>query len=182
MASGLGVLVTSGDSQIGDIFSALEGALDRTTWRSSTLLNERNGDGKLPLVLLGHANELRFKTSANERKTGADVVNHLVTTRKLTPSKFGFVFLAGCRGAHTNREGLYIDVGNAIGLPVLASTTSVSMGRSGSKVSFTPIEKGEWKVYYPDEGVVYNLRLERCKHFRDVLASVEIQVNDAASF
>lgn len=177
--SGLGILVTSGDDQLNEIFSALEGILDRTLWKSTGMLNEKNGDGTEPVVLVGHANELRFKTSFTERKSGDEIVTHLVTDRKLAPSKFGFVFLAGCKGANTNKAGLYIEIGNAIGLPVLASTTSVSMGQAGGKVTFKPIEHGEWKVYYPNEGVVYRLGLDRCKHMKEALAKYDIVVNDA---
>ena len=179
MSSGLGVLVTSGDDEINTIFGALEGALDRTTWKSSSMLNNKDGGGTKPIVLLGHANAQRFKTTSTERKPGADIVSRLVDERKLVPSKFGFVFLAGCQGANTNKDGLYIDIGNAINRPVIGSTTSVSMGQSGTQVTFRPINSGDWKVYYPDEGVVYQLDMLRCKYMRETLAELDIVLNDA---
>ena len=54
-------------------------------------------------------------------------------------STYKFICVVGCKGAEVNRqEGLYVDLGNAFGLPVLAGTTNVLCGATGGSVTAKP--------------------------------------------
>ncbi len=181
----LAIKITKGDLGMDRIFSVLEGALIRTSFKSNKDLADTTGGGTEPLVLLGHANSVNFVVDCSgysEYMSGEDVAKDLVQRRNLKPVTFGFALLAECKGAEqSKRGGLFVAVGNVLGIPVLGSTTVVSMGKSGSNVTFTPQDKGVWKVYVPTEKTVYRLDAERFSGdggFKQKLAKVYIVLKD----
>lgn len=165
MTSALAILITKGDDHLNRIFQILEGALERTTYRSSKNLSGITGEDGGPLVLLGHANAMNFivdRTGWSQYESGSAVVSTLLESRDLKAPTFGFALLAGCKGAEqVGRNGLFVEVGDGLGIPVIASTTPVAMGQQGTQVTFTPQDGGQWKVYVPSEGTVYGLSATR---------------------
>ena len=179
----LAVKVTTGDEALNRMFALLNGAAELTRYQSTGSLSDYNGDGKKhPLVLVAHANVARFvvdKTPPVKRESGAQVAEGL-RGRDLELGSYRFCLLAGCKAAEvTGSSGLYVEFGDAIGIPVVASTTSVAIGLDATKVSLTPQDGGTWKVYYPLEGTAYGLFTPRCEDYVDVLAAMCIDIRKA---
>ena len=162
------------DERIKDLVTPAIGALDKVAYKRYSRgqdLSGYEGDSKYPLTLVGHANELNFKTGIMEYTSGAEVAKTLIE-RGLKATTFQFCLLAGCRGAHlSKRDGLFVKVGDELGIPVVASTTSVSMGRVSSEITLTPIDEGGWRVYYPETSEIFNLGASRCSTIKDTLDS-----------
>ena len=134
------VWITTGDDRMSDFAIALQGVDNQhlTRYKEGNF-GQYDGEGKYPLILVGHANEENFITDYSGWKTyekASSVASKLVSWG-LTPSRFACVLVAGCKGAGIlSTEGLYIDLGDEIELPVTASSTTVSMALSDGNISF----------------------------------------------
>lgn len=176
----LAIKVTKGDADLDKLFSTLEGAASLKSYHSSSGFTSYDGAGSHPLVLVGHANMANFIVDESHYpktyRSGEEVAKN-VLGRGLNATSFPFCLLAGCKAAElTKRAGLYVEFGDNLGIPVIASTTEVAMGLTGGQVTLTPQSSGTWKIYYPSEETVYGLFTPRCQGYVKVLAGISIEI------
>jgi hypothetical protein len=161
------------------IVPALQGGKDVTFKKYSTLsdLGDYTGDDIYPLILVGHANGLSFKTGIGlgDRVDGQAVAEKLLS-KNLKASTFPFCLIAGCSGAADKTKGLYITIAKALGIPVVASSTVVSIGRPAEDITLTPQNSGTWRVYFPKFEEYCDLYgPARTEFIRDVLDKQEFK-------
>jgi len=161
------------------VVPALQGGHNVTYKRYSNLpdLGDYSGEGDYPLTLLGHANELNFKTGAGlgDRVDGATVAKTLLQ-KNLKASTFPFCLIAGCSGAADKVNGLYITIGKALSIPTVASSTPIKISRTGGDISLQPQNGGVWRVYFPQSDERYELHVRgRCDAIRTALDGQEFK-------
>ena len=159
------IWVTKGDSRMRDFAIALQGVDNQhlTRYKEGDF-GQYDGENKYPIILVGHANEENFITDYSGWKTyeKASAIAKNLVSWGLTPSRFSCVLVAGCKGAgKLSTDGLYINLGDEIKLPVAASSTTVSMALADDNIALSPQDSGEWKVYFPSEGTAYKLNATR---------------------
>ncbi|WP_163834407.1 hypothetical protein [Spartinivicinus ruber] len=174
--------ISKNDSALDDylqIVSTDAACVAKRYWKDPDL-NSYNGGKIHPITLLSHANNKNFITDYNSGgyktyQSGNDVAKQIVSLG-LIPTRFKFCLLAGCKGAEsTGREGLYVQVGDALVIPVVASTTPVKLATTNTQITLTPQDQGQWKVYFPEESSVYGLEHERCKEIHEYLMGYVFQ-------
>lgn len=180
MAKKLTISISEYDDDVKNIIvPALQGGQDVTYKKYSTLpdLGEYSGENKYPLTLVGHANGISFKTGIGlgDRVDGSVVAEKLLS-KNLKASTFPFCLIAGCSAAADKSKGLYITIGNKLGIPTIASSTVVSIGRTGEDITLTPQSSGVWRVYFPETEERYELQVSgRCDSIRDLLDKQEFK-------
>ena len=185
MAGTLIIGVTKNDARIGERVFGVVNGLDNTAlkllWKTDDF-GSFDGGGKYPLTLVGHANVSNFVaeygggTSYSSYISGDHVANELLA-KNLRAKTFPFCLIAGCHAAASaSRSGLFINVGDILQIPVIASTTPVALGGKGEFLQMTPQDGGLWKVYYPEEMSVFELNAERCAETKAALVSYVFRV------
>ncbi len=177
----LTIAISEYDTDIKTVVApALQGGLDVTYKKYSTLssLADYEGGDKYPLTLVGHANQLNFKTGPTTYISAETVADELLG-KNLDPQTFPFCLVAGCNGANVQggvaMNALFVKLGDKLKIPVVACTKAVSISRDAGNVFLTPQDSGHWRVYYPSVGGgdIYSLHTTgRCK---DILAHMENQ-------
>jgi hypothetical protein len=173
MKGSLIIIVTKSDAEIGGRVFGFANGLDQTYlkqfWKADDF-GSYDGGGTHPLTLVGHANVSNFIKDMDTplgpaRYISGDTVANQLIARKLQATTFPFCLIAGCSAAErSGRSGLYINVGDVLGIPVVASTTPMALGARGGAgfLQMTPQDGGIWKVYYPAEQEVQALSSSRC--------------------
>ncbi len=178
MAKQLIVFVTRNDprlqERIAHVGTAAPDPAVRKLWDNPSL-GSLDGGGQNPLVLFGHANTSQFVDdyTATPRTylAGGDVAARL-KVNGLKASTFPFCVIAGCSSAgDKGKTGLFVNVGDGLQLPTLGSTTSVRLRAKSDHLLMTPEGGGKWKVYFPDEQIVYLLSTPRCQQIREALSN-----------
>lgn len=181
MKGSLIIIVTRNDAEIGGRVFNFANGLDNTylkqLWKADDF-GSYDGGGSHPLTLVGHANVSNFIKDVDisggpGRYISGDAVANELIAKKLQAASFPFCLIAGCNAAErSGRSGLYINLGDVLRIPVVASTTPVALGASGGAgfLQMTPQDDGIWKVYYPLEQEVQALSASRCSAIRAALA------------
>lgn len=176
----LTISISEYDEDIKNIVApALQGGLDVTFKKYSNLpdLSDYTGGDKYPLTLVGHANGVSLKTGVGlgDRVDGDTVADQL-TAKGLDASTFPFCLIAGCSGAASKADGLYIKIADKLGIPTVASSTPIKISRAGEKVTLTPQSSGCWRVYFPSSEERFELSVSgRCDSIRSLLEKQEFQ-------
>jgi hypothetical protein len=148
----LTIAISEYDSDIKNVVvPALQGGLDVTYKKYSKLpdLGEYTGDSVYPLILVGHANGVNFKTGM----ALADRVDGIIRAKKLLTnnlkaSTFPFCLIAGCSGAEDKKRGFYISIGKELSIPTVASSTPIKISRTAGDISLIPQNSGIWRVFF----------------------------------
>lgn len=182
------ICLSKGDPRIGErVFAVLNGleGVHLVTYWSGRQLDGYEGGGNHPLVLVAHATGTRITTQcatsgqhvyALERSSGNEVTSTLLQ-RGLRTKTYPFCLIAGCQAASQRGiSGLYASVGDLLQIPVVASTTPVSLGVSMGVLTSSTTGGGEWKVFFPlgpGTGEVVSLNAPQCSGIRDTLNGLQ---------
>lgn len=182
-AKKLTIAVSEYDTDIRDIIApALNGGLDITFKKYSNLpdLSDYPGGDKYPLTLVGHANGQNMKTGIMTYVSGNQICDDLLQ-KNLAPSTFPFCLIAGCSAGSGGEDGLYAVIAEKLKIPVVASTTAISMGRTGAHVELTPQSGGRWRVCIPNVGGInfYSLHTAAaCNFINEILEQQEFKCKE----
>jgi len=149
------VIVTQSDPRLGQMIQPVLNGLDTVKilkyWNLPENLHDIDGNHTYPLTLVGHANSHKFtQTYQTYDKISGSQLGNKLKSKELDIKRFPFCLIAGCNAAAGDADdALFAMVGEKLQIPVVASTTQVSMTAKGMYIELKPQDSGCWKVYCP---------------------------------